>query len=140
MVEGDDPDQVRGVAEGVDAGEVVVHPEVGPELEPALRNHPPVAERGVDAEPAVEPLALDVAGATDGVTSLLDADHLGGSEDATYLMRRVQQHGGKAAYVGVGTDHPGGHHTANFDVDEDTIGVGVAVLAGSIVEIAARRP
>ena len=92
------------------------------------------------SDPELRAVVADVAGATDGVTSLRDADHLGGSEDATYLMRRVQERGGKAAYVGVGTDHPGGHHTATFDVDEDTIGLGVSVLAGSIVEIAARRP
>ena len=85
-------------------------------------------------------VVADVAAATDGVRSLLDTDHLGGSEDATYLMRRVQAHGGKAAYVGVGTDHPGGHHTPTFDVDEDTIGLGVSVLAETIVETAARRP
>jgi aminobenzoyl-glutamate utilization protein A len=92
------------------------------------------------SDPELRDVVADVASATDGVTSLLDSDHLGGSEDATYLMRRVQEHGGKAAYVGVGTDHPGGHHTPTFDVDEDTIGLAVSVLAGAIVETAARRP
>ena len=85
-------------------------------------------------------IVADVAADTDGVTSVLDADHLGGSEDATYLMRHVQERGGKAAYVGVGTDHPGGHHTPTFDVDEDTIGPGIEVLADAIVEAASRRP
>jgi len=85
-------------------------------------------------------IVADVAADTDGVTSVLDADHLGGSEDATYLMRHVQERGGKAAYVGVGTDHPGGHHTPTFDVDEDTIGLGIEVLADAIVEAASRRP
>jgi len=92
------------------------------------------------SDPGLREVVADVARGTDGVTSLLDSDHLGGSEDATYLMRRVQNRGGKAAYVGVGTDHPGGHHTPTFDVDEDTIGVGVEVLAGAIVEAASRRP
>jgi aminobenzoyl-glutamate utilization protein A len=85
-------------------------------------------------------IVADVAADTDGVTSVLGADHLGGSEDATYLMRHVQERGGKAAYVGVGTDHPGGHHTPTFDVDEDTIGLGIEVLADAIVEAASRRP
>jgi aminobenzoyl-glutamate utilization protein A len=85
-------------------------------------------------------IVADVAADTDGVTSVLDADHLGGSEDATYLMRHVQERDGKAAYVGVGTDHPGGHHTPTFDVDEDTIGLGIEVLADAIVEAASRRP
>ena len=92
------------------------------------------------SDPELRDVVVAVASATDGVTSLLDADHLGGSEDATFLMRRVQDRGGKAAYVGVGTDHPGGHHTETFDVDEATIGLGVSVLADAIVEVATRRP
>ena len=92
------------------------------------------------SDPELREVVAAVASATDGVTSLLDADHLGGSEDATFLMQRVQDRGGKAAYVGVGTDHPGGHHTETFDVDEATIGVGVSVLADAIVEVATRRP
>lgn len=58
---------------------------------------------------------------------------LGGSEDATYLMRRVQERGGLATYAVVGTDHPGGHHTATFDVDERSLLVGVEVLTEAIL-------
>jgi len=79
----------------------------------------------------------DVASHTEGVENVVERDELGGSEDATYLMRAVQENGGSAAYVGVGTDHPGGHHTATFDVDEDSIPIGIDVLAGAIREIAA---
>ncbi len=82
----------------------------------------------------------DVAGETAGVENVVHRDELGGSEDATYLMRTVQQNGGKAAYVGVGTDHPGGHHTATFDVDEASLPVGIDVLAGAIRDIASQRP
>ncbi|MFC4552963.1 MULTISPECIES: amidohydrolase [Halorussus] len=82
----------------------------------------------------------EVAGETDGVENVVERDDLGGSEDATYLMRAVQENGGLAAYVGVGTDHPGGHHTATFDVDEASIAIGVDVLAGAVEEIAERRP
>ncbi len=70
------------------------------------------------------------------VDSVLERDDLGGSEDATYLMHRVQEHGGEAAYVCIGTDHPGGHHTATFDVDEDSLAIGVEVLAESVLDIA----
>ncbi|WP_144901271.1 amidohydrolase [Halobellus captivus] len=84
-------------------------------------------------------IVADVAGDTPGVTSVLDTDHLGGSEDATYLMRRVQERGGSAAYVCVGTDHPGGHHTATFDVDEETIGTAVDVLSRSLLAYGERR-
>jgi aminobenzoyl-glutamate utilization protein A len=92
------------------------------------------------SDPELRDVVAGIARTTDGVTSVLESDHLGGSEDATYLMRHVQERGGTAAYVGVGTDHPGGHHTPTFDVDEDTIGLGVAVLSRAIVETASRRP
>ena len=77
-------------------------------------------------------LVADVAGASARVDRLLKRDKLGGSEDATFLMDRVQDQGGVASYVGVGTDHPGGHHTATFDVDEDSLLIGVEILAETI--------
>ncbi|SEO78438.1 aminobenzoyl-glutamate utilization protein A [Halogranum amylolyticum] len=92
------------------------------------------------SDDAVRNAVADVAGTTEGVTSILPTDALGGSEDATYLMQRVQEHGGKAAYVGVGTDHPGGHHTSTFDVDEDSLGIGIDVLSGTILRLAEERP
>jgi aminobenzoyl-glutamate utilization protein A len=70
------------------------------------------------------------------VDSVLHRAELGGSEDATYLMRRVTEQGGLAGYVCVGTDHPGGHHTATFDVDEPSIEIGVDVLAATIRDLA----
>ncbi|GGL31702.1 hypothetical protein GCM10009037_14190 [Halarchaeum grantii] len=74
-----------------------------------------------------------------GVRTATRTDALGGSEDATYLMRRVQERGGEACYAIVGTDHPGGHHTPTFDVDEETIDVGVRVLTESVLETLAAR-
>ena len=82
----------------------------------------------------------DVAGRTPDVDDVVDRDSLGGSEDATFLMQHVQNRGGLAAYVGVGTDHPGGHHTPTFDVDETDIGIAIAVLSKAVQDIAAERP
>jgi len=75
-----------------------------------------------------------------GVDSVVERDELGGSEDATYMMQAVQEHGGLATYVGIGTDHPGGHHTATFDVAEPSLGVGVDVLSGAVLAAATERP
>ncbi|MFC6730241.1 amidohydrolase, partial [Natronoarchaeum mannanilyticum] len=75
-----------------------------------------------------------------GVEHVVERAPLGGSEDATFLMREVQENGGLAAYVGVGTDHPGGHHTATFDVDEASLGIGVDVLADAVERIAELEP
>ena len=74
-----------------------------------------------------------VAGETPGVDTVRRRDALGGSEDATYLMRRVQEQGGLAGYVCIGTDHPGGHHTSTFDVDEESLLVGVGVLGNALL-------
>ena len=92
------------------------------------------------SDQALVDVVLDAATRNDAVDTPTERDDLGGSEDATYLMQRVQAHGGHAAYVGVGTDHPGGHHTATFDVDEESIGIGVDVLSASILGIARQEP
>ncbi len=81
-----------------------------------------------------------VAGRTPGVEEVIERDSLGGSEDATFLMQHVQNQGGLAAYVGVGTDHPGGHHTPTFDVDEADIGIAIGVLSSAIGDIVANPP
>ena len=77
-----------------------------------------------------------VAEETAMVDSVVRRDALGGSEDATYLMQRVQDNGGVAGYVCVGTDHPGGHHTSTFDVDEDSLVIGVEVLGETVLRLA----
>ncbi|RJT04829.1 amidohydrolase [Halococcus sp. IIIV-5B] len=82
----------------------------------------------------------EVSTEVEGVDTPTERDGLGGSEDATYLMHRVQERGGHAAYVCIGTDHPGGHHTATFDVDERSIDIGVDVLTESVLRIARETP
>jgi aminobenzoyl-glutamate utilization protein A len=54
----------------------------------------------------------------------------GGSEDYTYMMARVQQHGGQATNIGIGADLGGwGHHTAEFDFDERALKMAVKLLS-----------
>ncbi|GAB7093407.1 M20 family metallo-hydrolase [Halolamina litorea] len=113
--------------------------ETGRVVDAAADMHDVSAERSLNsrapsAESDDELAALigDAAGSVEGVDSIVEHDELGGSEDATFLMNRVQEQGGKACYVGLGTDHPGGHHTSEFDVDEDSLTIGVETLAGAI--------
>lgn len=70
----------------------------------------------------------------------------GGSEDVTYMMQRVQEHGGMAVSVGLGADFQGIHfddkqrrtevlraHTSCYDLDESALKQAVilfSVLAG----------
>ncbi|MDG5759100.1 amidohydrolase [Natronococcus sp. A-GB1] len=92
------------------------------------------------SDQALVDVVADVAGSVDGVETVLERDELGGSEDATFLMQEVQQNGGLACYVGVGTDHPGGHHTSTFDVDEASLGHGIETVAGAIERLGRDGP
>ena len=65
----------------------------------------------------------------DGVAEIHDSGGLGGSEDATAMMKRVKERGGLATYVQIGMDTSWGHHTERFDVDEDMLAVGVVAEA-----------
>ena len=106
------------------------------EAELLPQNRAPSAE----SDRELASVVVGVASSIDSVDSVLDSDDLGGSEDATYLMRRVQERGGLATYVAVGTDHPGGHHTPTFDVDESSIETAVELLSGTVAELDDRRP
>ncbi|MCL1994211.1 MAG: amidohydrolase [Spirochaetes bacterium] len=59
---------------------------------------------------------------------IIDTADLGGSEDFTYLMDRVQKKGGKSSYVIVGTKIAAGHHNSYFDFDEEAMHQAVAIL------------
>jgi aminobenzoyl-glutamate utilization protein A len=58
-----------------------------------------------------------------------------GARAPPICYNRVQKQGGIAGYVGIGTDHPGGHHTATFDIDEDSLLIGVEVLSDSLIRL-----
>ncbi|WP_423747401.1 amidohydrolase (plasmid) [Haladaptatus sp. SPP-AMP-3] len=88
-----------------------------------------------DSDPELADVVADVARDVDGVESVLPAADFGASEDATFLMRRVQENGGLATYLIVGTDHPTSHHTPTFDVDERSLEIGVDVLVESILAV-----
>jgi aminobenzoyl-glutamate utilization protein A len=59
----------------------------------------------------------------------------GGSEDATYMMNRVQDKGGKATYMVFGTPLASGHHHPQFDYDEDVLGIAVETLGRLITHL-----
>lgn len=57
------------------------------------------------------------------------------SDDACWMMRRVQEHGGKAAYVIVGADLAAGHHNDHFDFDEQAMPIALELLRNVVVKI-----
>jgi aminobenzoyl-glutamate utilization protein A len=92
------------------------------------------------SDQALVDVLASVAGDVPGVDSVVERDELGGSEDATFLIERVKARGGLACYVGVGTDHPGGHHSATFDVDEASIPIAVRWLAAAVEAVGRGEP
>jgi len=90
-------------------------------------------------------------GARWGDFAFESADRMGGSEDFTEMMRRVQSHGGLATNIGVGADFHGvlrnapirssvlGGHTPTFDFDERALALAVHLLASLTID-ALRAP
>ncbi|WP_029312897.1 hypothetical protein [Acidiphilium angustum] len=64
----------------------------------------------------------------------------GGSEDATFFMRRVQERGGQAIYAVVGSDIPSGHHTPEFDINEADFPWVIEALATGIMGLGRKSP
>ncbi|ELY51659.1 amidohydrolase [Natronolimnohabitans innermongolicus] len=93
-----------------------------------------------DSDPELQALVSEVAEGVRGIDRVVPAADFGASEDATFLMERVQADGGLATYLIVGTDHPTSHHTPTFDVDERSLAHGVDVLVETIRELERRHP
>ncbi len=93
-----------------------------------------------DSDDELADVVTDVARDVRGVDSVVPTSDFGASEDATFLMERVQEGGGDATYVVVGTDHPSSHHTPRFDVDERSLRIGTDVLTDSILRVAEGAP
>ena len=87
----------------------------------------------VDSSPTLIDHVAAVAADVEGVDSIRPTADFGASEDATFLMQRVQEAGGLATYLIVGTDHPGAHHTPTFDVDERSLRIGAEVITKTIL-------
>ncbi|WP_129113463.1 amidohydrolase [Halegenticoccus tardaugens] len=93
-----------------------------------------------DSDADLVDVAYEAAAATPGIERVVRWADFGASEDATFLMKRVQERGGTAAYLIVGTDHPNSHHTPTFDVDERSIGIGVDVLTDTVLRLSDEQP
>jgi len=79
-------------------------------------------------------IAIDRIAQKIGIFAEIVAEcHFNASEDCSYFMERVQQRGGQAAYVMVGTNLAAGHHDFRFDFDEESLVLG-ATLIGSVAQ------
>ena len=60
---------------------------------------------------------------------------LGGSEDVSLMVRRVQEKGGKAIFFLVGADQKDGHHKEKFDIDEEALSIGLTLFTEGVLSI-----
>ncbi|MEQ5186504.1 amidohydrolase, partial [Providencia alcalifaciens] len=60
---------------------------------------------------------------------------LGGSEDVSLMVRRVQEKKGKAIFFLVGADQCDGHHKEKFDIDEEALSIGLTLFTEGILSI-----
>ncbi|AAO36868.1 putative amino acid amidohydrolase [Clostridium tetani E88] len=63
------------------------------------------------------------------VKEIINSNRFSGSEDATYMMNRVQENGGKAVYMIFGTEKSADHHNNSFDFDERVLRIAIKVYA-----------
>ncbi|MET7330924.1 amidohydrolase [Nonomuraea sp. NPDC005650] len=75
---------------------------------------------------------VEVAGGRPGVTEVTRTQAFAGSDDANLLIRHVQRRAGKGAYLMIGAGSPGPHHSADFDVAEESIPIGIDLLESLI--------
>ena len=92
---------------------------------------------GAKSDGAMKDHLARVAGSSPVEFRVHDARPLGGGEDATYFMRRVQERGGKSLYFLLGGSTPTGHHTSTFDVDERALAHGAMLMAGLVLRLTA---
>ena len=82
-----------------------------------------------DSDEALVDLVVELASDVDGVSGVVPWFEMGSSEDVTHLLKAVSENGGYGTLIGIGTDHPGDYHTPTFDVDEESLSIGVGVLS-----------
>ncbi|MCY8753713.1 amidohydrolase [Bacillus inaquosorum] len=79
---------------------------------------------------------LEAAAEVDGFSSLKGIQTGSrGSEDASYMIKRVQERGGKGTYMIIGTDIAAPHHHEKFDIQEDILPRGVQLLERAAMKL-----
>ena len=64
-----------------------------------------------------------------------DVNGNGGAEDVSYMMYRVQEHGGEATFMGIYTTTDGLPHTSSFNFGEKVLVNGVKMFCSVTYDI-----
>lgn len=114
--------------------EAIIHgAALAQEVEQNIRVVGKTTTAGSDA--ALAKRIADACATVEGLEIRLDPHVTGGSEDATFMMHRVQERGGDAVYCAIGSDLPSGHHTPRFDIQEADLGPAIEALAKSLTSL-----
>lgn len=92
-----------------------------------------------DADKELVTLVADAVRPIESVTAVKKREQMSVSEDASYLIRRVQKEGGEATYIGIGANTPSGHHTPCFDIDEEALEIGVDVVVETLSNLSEKH-
>ncbi|MCD7876154.1 MAG: hypothetical protein LUH49_04155, partial [Cloacibacillus porcorum] len=68
-------------------------------------------------------------------TEFHDAGSVGGSDDASEMLRRVQKNGGVGSYIGLGADFTASFHDKAFDFDEGVLAPSVELFVKMVEDI-----
>ncbi len=69
------------------------------------------------------------------IAKIREQKRLQGSEDASFLMQKVQEQDGEACYINFGTELKAGHHQNNFDFDETVLPIAVKVYLAILAKL-----
>lgn len=94
---------------------------------------------GAESDAALVSVIAEAARAAEGVTQTEERGTMAASDDACWLMERVQRHGGLASYICVGADIAAGHHNERFDFGESAMDTALSVLANTVLLLCARK-
>ena len=84
-------------------------------------------------DPELVDLIEETAAKAEGIRKVFrEYDALGGGDDACHIMRRVQQHGGKAAYMFIGASTVAPNHSSCYDLDESYMPIAVRLYVDVI--------
>jgi aminobenzoyl-glutamate utilization protein A len=82
----------------------------------------------LDSDEALVNIVLEEAKHVEGFKQLKQYVKGGASEDASFLVGRVQECGGQATYMVIGTTIAAPHHHFKFDIDEKVLPLSVELL------------
>jgi aminobenzoyl-glutamate utilization protein A len=94
---------------------------------------------GITQSEAAVTTVEKVAARIEGTREVVKGWPIGGGDDATFMMQRVQDRGGQAAYFLIGSDIPAVHHATDFDIDEAALEHGVRLFTGLAETILAAK-